>query len=65
MSNVQTREAREKHIHENPRVVDLVLPVHGSCADHAGLVAAARDLSWQTMTPAEQWEAMFGKQSDR
>lgn len=54
MSDMQ-RQAREKHVQEDPRQLDLVLPVSRADPDDAGLVPAARDLSWQTMTPAEQW----------
>lgn len=53
--NVSARRAREEHVSEDPRQLDLVLPVSRADPDDAGLVAAARDLSWQTMTPAEQW----------
>ena len=55
MSNVQAWEAREILLAEDQGLMDLVLPVLGGDLDDAGLVAAARDLSWQTATPEEQW----------
>jgi len=54
MSDMQ-RQAREKHVQEDPRQLDLVLPVSRADPDDACLVPAAWDLSWQTATPAEQW----------
>jgi hypothetical protein len=62
---VQTWTARKDTVSEDPGQQDLGHPVSDGGADNACMDAAVRPvLNWQTQTPQEQWETMFG-QKDR